>query len=210
VRGSAGYRTAKRILDLALASVLLIVLLPVFMLVALAIKLESRGPVVYEQDRAGYKGRTFSMLKFRTMRPDRRVRCIPIDFPDRRRTLKASNDPRVTRVGRILRRTSVDELPQLVNILRGDMTFVGPRPELPELVAQYAMSHYQRHAVTPGLTGWWQIRGRCLRRDGCAPDEDLAVKLADDLYYVEHQSLGLDLKIMLLTLPVVLRGNGAT
>ncbi len=204
------YRALKRILDIALATVLLIVLLPVFILVALAIKVESEGPVVYKQSRAGYHGRIFCMLKFRTMRRDRRVRCSPIDFPDRRRTLKVSNDPRLTRVGRVLRRASVDELPQLVNILRGDMTFVGPRPELLELVAHYRLPHYMRHVVTPGLTGWWQIHGRCLRRDGCSPQEDLEVKLADDLYYIEHHSLGFDLKILLLTVPVVLRGRGAT
>jgi lipopolysaccharide/colanic/teichoic acid biosynthesis glycosyltransferase len=208
-REAAGYRAWKRILDIALATVLLIVLLPVFILVALAIKVESPGPVLYEQSRAGYFGRVFCMLKFRTMRRDRRVRCTPIDFPDRRRTLKASNDPRLTRVGRVLRRASVDELPQLVNILRGDMTFVGPRPELLQLVAHYRGPHYMRHAVTPGLTGWWQIHGRCLRPDGCCPGDDLEVKLADDLYYIEHRSLGFDLKILLLTVPVVLRGRGA-
>jgi lipopolysaccharide/colanic/teichoic acid biosynthesis glycosyltransferase len=206
----AGYRAAKRILDLALAIALLILLLPVFILVALAIQLESPGPVVYEQSRAGYRGQIFRMLKFRTMRPDRRVRCSPIDFPDRRRSLKVSNDPRLTRVGRFLRRASVDELPQLVNIVRGEMTFVGPRPELLELVAHYRAQHYLRHAVTPGLTGWWQIHGRCARHDGSEPQEDLAGKLADDLYYIEHHSLALDLKILLLTVPVVLRGRGAT
>jgi lipopolysaccharide/colanic/teichoic acid biosynthesis glycosyltransferase len=205
-----GYRAAKRALDLVLASVLLTVLLPVFAIIALAIKLESPGPVVYVQSRAGYRGRIFRMLKFRTMRPDRRVRSVPIDFPDRRRSLKVSNDPRLTRIGRFLRRGSVDELPQLVNIVRGEMTFVGPRPELLDLVAHYNPQHFMRHIVTPGVTGWWQVNGRCRRPDGCSPQEDLKAKLADDLYYLEHRSLGLDLKILLLTVPVVLRGRGAT
>jgi lipopolysaccharide/colanic/teichoic acid biosynthesis glycosyltransferase len=209
-REVVGYRGLKRILDIALATLSLIILLPVFILVAIAIKVDSPGPVLYEQSRAGYRGRIFCILKFRTMRQDRRVRGSPIDFPDRRRTLKVSNDPRLTRVGRFLRRASVDELPQLLNILRGEMTFVGPRPELLELVASYQLPHYMRHTVTPGLTGWWQIRGRCSRRDGCGPQEDLAAKLADDLYYIEHRSLGLDLKILLMTVPVVLRGRGAT
>jgi lipopolysaccharide/colanic/teichoic acid biosynthesis glycosyltransferase len=209
-REEVGYRALKRIVDITLATVLLIVLLPVFILVAVAIKVESPGPVVYQQSRAGYHGRIFCMFKFRTMRPDRRVCRSTIDFPDRRRTLKVSNDPRLTRVGRVLRRASVDELPQLVNILRGDMTFVGPRPELLELIAHYRAPHFMRQAVTPGLTGWWQIHGRCLRRDGCGPQEDLDVKLADDLYYIEHHSLGFDLKILLLTVPVVIRGRGAT
>jgi lipopolysaccharide/colanic/teichoic acid biosynthesis glycosyltransferase len=207
---AAGYHTSKRILDLLLATVLLTLLLPVFVLVALAIELESPGPVVYVQPRAGYRGRIFRMLKFRTMRPDRRVRCAPINFPDRRRSLKVSNDPRLTRVGRFLRRASVDELPQLLNILRGEMTFVGPRPELLELVAHYRQQHFMRHAVAPGVTGWWQINGRCARSDGCSPQQDLEAKLADDLYYLEHRSLGFDLKILLLTVPVVLRGRGAT
>jgi lipopolysaccharide/colanic/teichoic acid biosynthesis glycosyltransferase len=150
------------------------------------------------------------MLKFRSMRPERRNRRIVIDFPDRRRALKVESDPRITRVGRILRRTSLDELPQLLNILRGEMSFVGPRPELPELVAQYGGSHYIRHAVVPGLTGWWQIHGRCLRGDGCVPADDLDCKLADDLYYLEHRSLVFDVRVLLLTLPVVLTGRGAT
>jgi lipopolysaccharide/colanic/teichoic acid biosynthesis glycosyltransferase len=208
-RRAVAYRASKRFFDLVLASVLLIILFPVFILVALAIELESPGPAVYVQRRAGYRGRTVFMLKFRTMRADRRVRCSPIKFPDRRRTLKVSNDPRITRVGRFLRRTSVDELPQLVNILCGEMTFVGPRPELPELVAHYRQPHYLRHSVTPGMTGWWQINGRCSRPDGCPPQEDLEGKLADDLFYLEHRSLGFDLKILLLTVPVLLRGRGA-
>jgi lipopolysaccharide/colanic/teichoic acid biosynthesis glycosyltransferase len=209
MKADAGYRAAKRMLDLALAIAMLMLLLPVFILIALAIQVESPGPVVYDQSRAGYRGRIFRMLKFRTMRPDRRVRCLPIDFPDRRRSLKVRNDPRLTRVGRYLRRASADELPQLVNILRGEMSFVGPRPELLELVEHYRVTHYRRHAVTPGLTGWWQVHGRCARRDGCDPQEDLANKLADDQYYIEHRSLRLDLRILLLTVPVVLRGHGA-
>jgi lipopolysaccharide/colanic/teichoic acid biosynthesis glycosyltransferase len=178
--------------------------------IALAIQLESPGPVLYVQDRAGYRGRTFHMLKFRTMRAERRLRCVPIQFPDRRRTLKVRDDPRLTRVGRFLRRTSLDELPQLVNILRGEMSLVGPRPELLELVTHYRLQHCLRHTVTPGVTGWWQIHGRCFRPDGCAPHEDLEVKLADDLYYLEHRSLSFDVKILLLTVPVVLRGRGAS
>jgi lipopolysaccharide/colanic/teichoic acid biosynthesis glycosyltransferase len=144
------------------------------------------------------------------MRPERRNRHIRIDFPDRRRALKVDGDPRITRVGRILRRTSLDELPQLLNILRGEMSFVGPRPELPELVAHYRVPHYSRHTVVPGLTGWWQVHGRCLRGDGCPPADDLERKLADDLYYLEHRSLGFDARVLLLTVPVVMSGRGAT
>jgi lipopolysaccharide/colanic/teichoic acid biosynthesis glycosyltransferase len=208
-RPAAGYLVSKRLIDLALASLLLIVCLPVMLVIASAVKLDSPGAVLYRQFRVGYRGKSFYMLKFRSMRPERRNRCILINFPDRRRGLKVASDPRITRVGRILRRTSLDELPQLLNILRGEMSFVGPRPELPELVAHYRGPHYMRHAVVPGLTGWWQVHGRCLRGDGCVPADDLDRKLADDLYYLEHRSLGFDARVLLLTMPVVLSGRGS-
>lgn len=205
-----GYLVSKRVFDLVLAIVVLTVTCPLLVCIALAVKLDSPGAVLYCQPRVGYHGKSFRMLKFRSMRPERRHHSTAIDFPDRRRALKVTSDPRITRVGRILRRTSLDELPQLLNILRGDMSFVGPRPELPELVAHYRAAHYRRHSVVPGLTGWWQVRGRCLRRDGCVPADDLDGKLADDLYYLEHRSLAFDIRVLLFTLPVVLSGRGAT
>jgi lipopolysaccharide/colanic/teichoic acid biosynthesis glycosyltransferase len=201
-------KKSRRIFDVVLASVVLTLVLPLLIVIAIAIALDSPGPVLYVQRRVGYRGQAFHMFKFRTMQRDRRRKSVPIPFEDRRRSLKVRNDPRITRVGRILRRTSLDELPQLINILHGDMTFVGPRPELPELVARYNSSHHLRHLVMPGITGWWQIHGRCSRPDGCPSCEDLAVKLADDLYYLEHRSLVLDLKILMLTVPVVFRGRG--
>jgi lipopolysaccharide/colanic/teichoic acid biosynthesis glycosyltransferase len=201
---------SKRLFDLVLAAFLLFALLPLLVLIALLLAVDSSGPILYIQERAGYRGRVFPMLKFRTMQPDRRVRQVPIAFSDRRRSLKVKQDPRVTTFGRILRRTSLDELPQLFNILRGEMSFVGPRPELPELVAHYGPLHHLRHMAVPGVTGWWQTHGRCSRPDGCGVNEDLAVKLADDLYYLQHQSVGLDLRILLLTVPVIVRGNGCT
>jgi lipopolysaccharide/colanic/teichoic acid biosynthesis glycosyltransferase len=199
----------KRSLDLALATLLVLILLPVFAVIAIAIAVDSPGPVLYIHERAGFRGELFPMFKFRTMRADRRVRQIPITFPDRRRALKVRHDPRITRVGRVLRRTSLDELPQLFNVLRGEMSFVGPRPELPQLVQHYSSIHYLRHLGTPGITGWWQVHGRCVRPDGCGIEEDLAVKLAEDVYYLQHQSLVLDLRILLLTVPVIIRGHGA-
>jgi lipopolysaccharide/colanic/teichoic acid biosynthesis glycosyltransferase len=207
---TTSYLVSKRVFDLVLAIVLLTVAGPLMVCIGLAVKLDSPGAVLYCQSRVGYRGKSFRMLKFRTMRPERRQHANVIDFPDRRRALKVAGDPRITRVGRILRRTSLDELPQLLNILRGDMSFVGPRPELPELVAHYRGPHYRRHLVVPGLTGWWQVRGRCFRRDGCVPADDLDGKLADDLYYLEHRSLAFDIRVLLLTLPVVLSGRGAT
>ena len=209
-RPAPGYLVSKRVFDIVLASLLLIVALPVMVLIALAVKLDSPGAVLYRQYRVGYRGKSFCMLKFRSMRPERRSRTILIDFPDRRRALKVQSDPRITRVGRILRRTSLDELPQLLNILRGEMSFVGPRPELPELVAHYRVPHYMRHAIAPGLTGWWQVHGRCRRSDGCVPADDLDCKLADDLYYLEHRSLWFDAIVLLLTVPVIMSGRGAT
>ena len=203
------YVVSKRVFDIVLASLLLIVLIAIMLLIGLAIKLDSPGVVLYRQERVGYRGRPFRMLKFRTMRAERRRWAMPIDFPDRRRALKVANDPRITRVGRVLRRTSLDELPQLVNILSGEMSFVGPRPELPELVARYRAQDFVRHAVVPGLTGWWQIHGRCLRGDGCDPTDDLDCKLADDLYYLEHRSLGFDARVLVQTVPVVMSRRGA-
>jgi lipopolysaccharide/colanic/teichoic acid biosynthesis glycosyltransferase len=199
---------SKRMFDVVLATLLIVVLTPLWLFVALAIVIASPGPVLYVQQRAGHRGRMFRMFKFRTMRRDRRVQHVPIAFPDRRRGVKVKDDPRITSIGRVLRRTSIDELPQLLNILHGEMSFVGPRPELPELVAHYSSVHHLRHLVVPGLTGWWQVNGRCSRPDGCGIDEDLAGKIADDLYYLRHQSVGLDLRILLLTVPVIVRGKG--
>jgi lipopolysaccharide/colanic/teichoic acid biosynthesis glycosyltransferase len=209
-RPAPGYLVSKRILDIFLATLLILLLLPFMLLIALAVTFDSPGPVLYSQYRVGYRGKSFRMLKFRSMRPERRNRTTAIDFPDRRRALKVHSDPRITRVGRFLRRTSLDELPQLLNILRGEMSFVGPRPELPELVAHYRAQHYSRHTVVPGLTGWWQVHGRCLRGNGCVPAADLDSKLADDLYYLEHRSLGFDARVLLLTVPVVMSGRGDT
>jgi lipopolysaccharide/colanic/teichoic acid biosynthesis glycosyltransferase len=209
-RRAQGYLLSKRVFDILLASLLLVVFFPAMLLVALAVKLDSPGAVLYGQNRVGYRGKSFRILKFRSMQPERRKRSVPIDFPDRRRALKVERDPRITRVGRILRRTSFDELPQLLNILRGEMSFVGPRPELPELVAHYRAPHYIRHVAVPGLTGWWQVNGRCLRSDGCIPGDDLDSKLADDLYYLEHRSMWFDARVLLLTMRVVLSGRGST
>lgn len=204
-----GYVVLKRVFDVLLACLLLVSLMIAMLLIALAIKLDSPGTVLYYQNRVGYRGRSFGMLKFRTMRPERRRQTIPIDFPNRRRALKVANDPRITRVGRILRRTSLDELPQLLNILCGEMSFVGPRPELPELVARYRAQDFIRHTVVPGLTGWWQVNGRCRREDACDPDSDLDGKLEDDMYYLLHRSLTFDAAVLVRTIPVVVSGRGA-
>jgi lipopolysaccharide/colanic/teichoic acid biosynthesis glycosyltransferase len=191
----------KRVFDVVLAGGLLVVLSPVLAVVAIAIKLDSPGPVLFRQERVGYLGRPIRIVKFRTMRPDRRKRVGKPPGPERRRVHKSTHDPRVTRLGRILRRTCIDELPQLWNVLRGDLSLVGPRPELPEIVAQYETWQHVRHTVKPGLTGWWQVN-----RDG---QRLMHEQTELDLLYLEKQSFLLDVQIVLRTVGVVFRGLGA-
>ncbi len=197
------YLVAKRAIDVTAAAVLLVLLAPLLLLVALLVKLDSPGPVLFRQSRTGQHGRPFEMLKFRTMLPDRRRQpgLPPPGVAERRRVHKSPCDPRVTRVGRFLRRSALDELPQLWNVLVGEMSLVGPRPELPEIVTGYQPWQHARHWVVPGITGWWQVN----RDDGRLMHE--ATEL--DLYYVEHQSLTLDLVILLRTFGAVARGPGA-
>jgi lipopolysaccharide/colanic/teichoic acid biosynthesis glycosyltransferase len=207
---SATYFVSKRCLDIVVASLVLVLIAPVALAILAALLAENGGPVLYHQVRIGRFGRRFKMYKFRTMIPDRRRASVPIPFEDRRRTLKAARDPRITPLGRALRKTSLDELPQLWNVLRGDMSLVGPRPELVEMLPYYRPEHYARHCALPGLTGWWQINGRCDRDAGISPERDLARKVADDLHYLERRSFAFDLYLLLLTVPVVVRGRGAT
>jgi exopolysaccharide biosynthesis polyprenyl glycosylphosphotransferase len=207
-----GARLLKRACDVVLGVFALVVLAPLWSVVALLIKLDSRGPVFYRQERVGMDGRIFLFLKFRTMltgADDREHREYQRRYiegrPDtnlgdsRRPVYKLHQDPRVTRTGRWLRRTSLDELPQLLNVLRGDMSVVGPRPPIPYEVESYALWHRKRLDMKPGMTGLWQVSGR----NRLSFDE--MVRL--DLFYIENWSLWLDLKIMLRTLPVLLRGE---
>lgn len=191
----------KRWCDIAAAGVLLVALAPLLALVALLIRLEASGQVVFRQSRIGRGGQPFTIYKFRTMIPDRRAAQNPIPGEDRRLRHKTENDPRVTRIGRFLRRTSIDELPQLYNILRGDMSFVGPRPELPGIVRHYQDWQHQRHLVTPGLSGWWQIHGRS--------DLPMHENTEMDIYYVENQSFRLDLHIVVRTFKILISRGGA-
>jgi lipopolysaccharide/colanic/teichoic acid biosynthesis glycosyltransferase len=188
---------------MVLASTALVILAPLLAVVGVVIVCDSPGPVLFRQLRVGKGGRTFVMLKFRTMRPDRRKQTLglPANMPERRQVHKSPHDPRITRAGRFLRRSSLDEVPQLWNVLRGDMSLVGPRPELPEIVAKYEPWQHLRHVVPPGITGWWQVN-----RDGVRLMHE-ATEL--DLYYVEHWSVRLDLLILARTLLVAMRGVGA-
>lgn len=204
------YSLAKRALDLTAATLLLLVLVPAIALIALLLALEGTRPVFFRQRRVGRGVRPFWMLKFRTMRPDRRWQRRTIDFDDRRRSLKVEHDPRITPIGAFLRRTSLDELPQLLNIVVGEMSLVGPRPEVVDMLRFYEDDrHFVRHDVTPGLTGWWQINARTVRQSTVDPKDDLETKVREDAYYVAHRSLWLDLTILFRTASVVLLRRGA-
>ncbi|MCB0216463.1 MAG: sugar transferase [Chloroflexi bacterium] len=193
----------KRGLDIGLAAALLLLFSPLLGLVALLVRLESRGEVLFRQSRVGRDGRLFTCFKFRSMvdgADAERERLRPhsdVDGP----IFKMREDPRITRVGRVIRRYSIDELPQLFNVLRGDMSLVGPRPPMPTEVNAYAEWHRRRLDIAPGLTGLWQVSGR----SDLTFDEMVML----DLFYAENWSLFLDLKILLRTVPTVLRGTGA-
>lgn len=198
---------SKRALDVVLATAMLIVLAPVMILVGVAVALTSRGPIIFSQKRIGLNGREFPCLKFRSMRVDAEqiLASILEECPNKREewncNQKLKDDPRITPIGAFLRQTSLDELPQLFNVIRGEMSLVGPRP----IVASEAPK-YRRHIISylqvkPGLTGMWQISGR--------NDTAYTRRVAADAYYARHQSLWLDLRIILLTIPAVLSGKGA-
>jgi sugar transferase (PEP-CTERM system associated) len=190
--------TAKRLFDLLVSTAMLLVCLPVMALTALLIKLESPGPVLYRQERVGQGCRNFTILKFRSM-------CVDAEKDGRPRWAQ-QNDSRVTRTGRFIRRTRIDELPQIFNVFFGDMSFVGPRPERPYFVQDLTQKipyYGVRHTVKPGITGWAQVRYAY-----GATDEDAMQKLQYDLYYVKNHSLFLDLMILFQTAQVVLWGRG--
>ena len=198
-------RVVKRIFDLIVGSAALILGSPLMLAAALAIRLDSPGPVLLRQPRIGEGGRPFRMLKFRTMREGAELderqlahetgAALPV-------FCKQPDDPRITRVGHLMRRLSIDELPQLLNVLKGDMSLVGPRPELPWMVERYELQHRKRFAVPQGMTGWWQVNGRSDRAD-------YALRIEDDLYYIRNWSIWLDLRILCMTAQAVIRGEGA-
>ncbi len=181
-----------RPVDILIAAIALIVLSPLLLIAAIAIKLGSRGPVFYRQRRVGAGGREFEMLKLRTMEQG----SDPVGVG----TVVTRDDPRVTAPGRVLRRTSLDEIPNLVNVLRGEMAIVGPRPTIPAQVADYTPRQHRRHQVRPGITGWAQVQGRA----GIPWEERIEL----DVYYVDHRSAVLDAQILLKTLRLLITGQG--
>ncbi len=194
----------KRCSDVVVSIIFLILLAPLFAFVALLIKLESPGPVFFAQKRVGKWGREFKMYKFRSMHQDAEKRLASVLAQNQHAngvTFKLKNDPRVTRVGKWIRKFSIDELPQFFNVLKGDMSLVGPRPPLPREVALYTHDDRRRLAVIPGLTCFWQIGGRA--------DIDFPQQVQLDVKYIESQSFWLDIKILIKTVPAVLLGRGA-
>jgi exopolysaccharide biosynthesis polyprenyl glycosylphosphotransferase len=196
-------RAVKRAFDLVLSTLAVILLSPLMAAIAIATKLDSPGPIVFKQRRVGENGRHFMMYKFRTMVADaeRQIEEKIAQGARLEEVYKPRQDSRVTRIGRILRRTSLDELPNLINVLKGEMSLVGPRPELPWMVERYEPWQRKRLAVAPGMTGWWQINGRS--------DLPLHHNVQYDLYYIQNYSPLLDLIILWRTIWIVLRGKGA-
>jgi len=196
-------RAVKRAFDLAVASIWAISAIPLGVLIAIAVRLDSPGPVIFRQKRVGEGGRLFWMLKFRSMVKDAEQHQDEVLELNKEGMplAKHVNDPRMTRVGRIIRRTSLDELPQLINVLRGEMSIVGPRPELPVFVERYEPWQWQRLLVPQGLTGWWQVNGRS--------DKPMYLHTEDDLYYIQNYSLLLDIQILWRTAAAVVKREGA-
>ena len=199
-----GYRYIKRLFDIVASSIAVVILSPVFLIIAICIKVDDpKGPVFYSQTRVGKDGKHFKMYKFRSMvtNADELLAELQAKNEVNGAMFKIKNDPRITRVGRFIRKYSLDELPQLINVVGGSMTIVGPRPPLVNEVAQYSDYDKQRLMVKPGATGMWQVGGR--------NDVDFAEMVELDLTYIQERSIWLDLKIMFETVKIMIVPNGA-
>lgn len=197
------YQICKRLFDVIASGIGLILLSPIFLIVAIAIKLDDGGPVFYNSERVGKDGKKFKMYKFRSMKvnADKEFKKLKSQNEVSGAMFKMKNDPRVTRVGKFIRRTSIDEFPQLLNVLLGQMSIVGPRPPLPHEVAEYSNYDKQRLYVQPGCTGLWQVTAR----NSVGFDEMVNI----DLEYIQKRSLKLDLKIMFKTIKIIFIPNEA-
>lgn len=198
------YEFLKRIIDILMSVLSLIVLSPVFIIIAIAIKLDSSGPIVYSQTRVGKNGKHFKMFKFRSMiinAEEMLTELKPMNEMDGP-MFKIKEDPRITRIGRFIRRTSIDELPQLINILRGEMSIVGPRPSLPSEVKEFESWMMERFVVKPGLTCFWQVSGR--------NNIPFHKWMELDIKYVKERNLWLDVKLVFRTIKVVIKGDDAS
>jgi exopolysaccharide biosynthesis polyprenyl glycosylphosphotransferase len=200
---TAHQRRNKRAFDFIVSLLAIIAFAPIMAAIALAIKLTSPGPVLFKQERVGENGKIFKIYKFRSMVVNaEKLQHLVNEVNAEGQTLhKRRNDPRVTPIGRVIRKTSLDELPQFFNVLLGDMSLVGPRPELPWLVEMYEPWQHRRFDVPQGITGWWQINGRS--------DKPCHLNTDQDVYYIENYSFMLDLVILAKTVPALLKGKGA-
>jgi exopolysaccharide biosynthesis polyprenyl glycosylphosphotransferase len=199
-----GAYLVKRMFDIAVSAVLLMLLLPVFFAVAVAIRLEDPGPILFRQTRVGRWGSLFTMWKFRSMYTDAEERKKELMAQNEMAggvIFKMKDDPRVTKVGRLIRKTSIDELPQLWNVLKGDMSLVGPRPPVPQEVDEYSLADRRRLEVIPGITCIWQVSGRS--------DIPFDQQVELDVQYIQSQSFWTDIKILFKTVPALLFGTGA-
>lgn len=196
-------RLVKRVFDLIFSIPLFIILFPVFLLIMLMIRIGSKGPAFYISERVKENGELFGMIKFRTMHVNADKLLDQVIHQDENGNVihKRPDDPRLTKIGSFLRKTSLDELPQLINVVKGDMSLVGPRPELPRFVDCYELWQRKRFTVPQGMTGWWQVNGRS--------DKPMHLNTEDDIYYIQHYSIWLDIKILAKTILVVLRAKGA-
>jgi exopolysaccharide biosynthesis polyprenyl glycosylphosphotransferase len=192
----------KRAFDIVFSALLLILFVPLLLIIAIAVKMDSPGPALYRSERIGKKGRVFGCIKFRTMVRDAETRRADVMHMNERDGVlfKISNDPRITRLGHFLRKYSLDEIPQFFNVLKGEMSIVGPRPPIASEVKEYKLSHLRRLDVTPGITGLWQVQGR---QD---PSFDSYVSL--DVTYIDNWSFWLDFNIIVRTIGVVFAGTG--
>lgn len=198
------YKIVKRTTDIVLSSISLVILLPIFALIALAIKLESKGPVFFKHTRIGKDGKIIKIYKFRSMvdnAEDLIKKFTPEQMKEYKENYKLTNDPRVTKIGKFLRKTSLDELPQLINIIKGDLSIIGPRPVVADELKKYGTNIEKFLSATPGLTGYWAANGR-----SCTSYEQ---RMQMELFYIDNMSLKLDAKVFLKTVEAVAKGRGA-
>ena len=200
------YLVFKKIFDLLISLLLFVIFIPIFLIVSILIKIDSKGPIFYKHKRIGKDGKPIYLYKFRSMYSDSDQKLEellkdPKLKKEWEENYKLDNDPRITRVGKILRVTSIDELPQILNILKGDMSLIGPRPLVEGEIEKYGSNKEKFLSVTPGVTGWWACNGR-----SCRTYED---RMRLELYYVDNMSLSLDIKIVFKTILAVLKGHGA-
>lgn len=198
------YRGFKRIVDIVLGCIGLVLLSPVFLILAICIKIDSKGPVIFAHKRIGKNGKEFNMYKFRSMYENAEEMIENFSEEQKREwqeNFKLENDPRITRVGKFLRKTSLDELPQIINIIKGDLSIIGPRPIVDEELEKYGKNKDKFLSITPGLTGYWQANGRS--------NTTYEERMQMELYYIDNQSLLLDIKIFFKTIVSVIKKEGA-